>query len=138
MPHKTSKPTKPKETNTERARRYLTRGGIAREDSDDELGFEDHPWEWIFQGGFSSKDGDSEEESATIIGAKMGNFECRMGDTVLLKADGTNEAWIGIICEFQEDDEGVKEANFMWFSTEKEIRNRQKKRTDAVKVCDCL
>ena len=62
----------------------------------------------------------------------MGSFECRLGDCVLLKADGPNEAWVGIIYDFldEDGDEGEKAANFMWFSTEKEIRNKEKKRTD--------
>ena len=58
-----------------------------------------------------------------------------LGDTVLLKAEGSKEAWVGIICDFQEDEEeGEKTANFMWFSGEKEIRNKQKKRMDALPV----
>lgn len=61
----------------------------------------------------------------------MGSFECRIGDSVLLKAEGSNEAWVGIICEFLEDDgENEMAANFMWFSTQAEIRNKDKKRTD--------
>ncbi|KAK3298918.1 P-loop containing nucleoside triphosphate hydrolase protein [Chaetomium fimeti] len=60
----------------------------------------------------------------------MGTFECYLGDTVLLKADGSNEAWVGIICEFQTDEEGEKAAYFMWFSSSQEIRNPKKKRTD--------
>lgn len=70
----------------------------------------------------------------SIIGARMGNFECRIGDCVLLKAEGNNEAWVGLICEFIEDEEEGMVANFMWFSTEKEIRNKSKKRTDFMQV----
>ena len=59
-----------------------------------------------------------------------------VGDSVLLKAEGTREAWIGLICAFVEEDEaGAKAADFMWFSTEREIWNKQKKRTDALPVC---
>ncbi|KAF2746432.1 P-loop containing nucleoside triphosphate hydrolase protein [Sporormia fimetaria CBS 119925] len=124
----------------EKARHYLTGGAVSREDSDDELGYEDHPWEWIYE--------DSDAESAQnatprkrkaatttsqgrcIVGARMGNFTCRLGDTVLLKAEG-NAAWVGIICEFlEEEEEDEKMARFMWFSSEKEIRNKTKKRTD--------
>lgn len=66
-----------------------------------------------------------------IVGARIGQFECRVGDCVLLKADGSNEAWVALICEFvDDDDDGEKAANFMWFSTEKEIRNKDKKRSD--------
>ena len=112
----------------ERARRLLTGIGIARDDSDDELGLEDHPWEWIY----STPD----QSTSTIIGARMGNFKCQLGDTVLLKAEGlAKEAWVGLICAFLEDEESSgKAANFMWFSNEREIRNRQKKRKDAYPV----
>lgn len=144
----------------QKARRILA--GVAREDSDDELGLEDHPWTWIYSG---DKNGDyadddnvdnSDEDAAAIlngkaplkrkrkatrvselpsreiVGARMGSFECRIGDTVLLKAETNNEAWVGLICELADDDEGEKVASFMWFSTEKEIRNKSKKRTDFV------
>ena len=132
MPHSTIPSKSPNQagsyrTKTERAKQYLSGGGVVREDSDDELGLEDHPWEWIRT---NSKDG-----TKKIVGARMGQFECRIGDCVLLKAEGTsNEAWIGLICNFQEeeDEDGDIEmgANFMWFSTEKEIRNKAKKRMD--------
>ncbi|KAL8722413.1 MAG: hypothetical protein Q9225_001092 [Loekoesia sp. 1 TL-2023] len=113
----------------ERARQYLHGGGILREDSDDELGLEDHPWEWIY----SEEANNDELEPDQIVGARMGDFRCAIGDCCLLKAEGTNEAWVGIICAFEEDEEdGEKAANFMWFSTEKEIRNKQKKRMDAL------
>lgn len=128
MPHKT--PPKPK-SKAERARQYLHAGGILREDSDDELGLEDHPWEWIY----ASETDEDDKEPEQIVGARMGEFQCAIGDYCLLKAEGTNEAWVGIICGFEEDeDHGEKAANFMWFSTDKEIRNKQKKRTDALPV----
>lgn len=164
---------RPKLSRAEKARRYLAGSGVAREDSDDELGFDDYPWEWIY--GTSNDDGRAEAEDehellptsgngeftaetlnqqiratlpngagaaprpikpkGPIIGAQMGPFSCQVGDCVLLKAEGTNEAWVGLICEFlEEDEEGQKAANFMWFSTEKEIRNKQKKRADAMEV----
>ncbi|OAA61157.1 origin recognition complex subunit [Niveomyces insectorum RCEF 264] len=115
--------------------------GITREDSDDELGDYDHPWEWIYDEERIHKP-DSEhdrsqkrkrrEADSRIVGARMGNFECRLGDTVLLKAEGSNEAWVGLICEFIDEDgeDGDKAAYFMWFSTEREIRNKKNKRTD--------
>ncbi|OAA39668.1 Origin recognition complex, subunit 1 [Metarhizium rileyi] len=121
------------------ARRRKVLPGISREDSDDELGSDDLPWEWIYNGEDPERanhdaQNDRKRRKVTgtkIVGARMGTFECRVGDTVLLKADGSNEAWAGIICEFIEDDgEGDKAANFMWFSTEKEIRNKDRKRTD--------
>lgn len=205
--------TQSNKSRADRARRCLSGVGISREDSDDELGYEDHPWEWIYEGGrasvapaanianddnnsnkeneasppTSNKDhhhqqqhaisllndqalnekqkqkqkkkrkrnvsattttkittatttnqpGGENAEERRIVGARMGNFECRLGDCVLLKAQGTNEAWVGLICEFKEDEEedGAKLANIMWFSTEKEIQNRQKKRMDFMPVC---
>lgn len=149
MPHKVTSGEKSRaKTNVERARNYLSSGGVARDDSDDELGLEDHPWEWIYA---ESAPGEEEkdqrrrkkkdrvataQDSQRIIGARMGTFECRLGDCVFLKADGaSNEAWIGIISNFEEDEEDEQKcANFMWFSTEKEIRNKQRKRTDAMQV----
>src|SRR5438876_8666215 len=90
--------------------------GVRREDSDDELGTEDRPWEWVYAEETGSEPAATEETDGTsrkrkrtvatqnakpkIIGARMGDFECRLGDTVLLKADGSNEAWVGIIREF--------------------------------------
>jgi len=119
-----------------RQAKYLP--GIAREDSDDELGEEDHPWEWIYEetanegadGGSARKRKRNQEPK--IIGARMGTFQCRLGECVLLKAEGSNEAWVGIICDFIEEDgdDGEKAANFMWFSSEKEVRNSDKKRND--------
>ncbi|KAI4164769.1 MAG: hypothetical protein LQ342_001744 [Letrouitia transgressa] len=80
-------------TKAERARRYLSGGGIIREDSDDELGLDDHPWEWIYSDTADNK----YKDDPRIIGARMGGFECRIGDCCLLKAEGNNEAWVGII-----------------------------------------
>jgi origin recognition complex subunit 1 len=115
--------------------------GVARDDSDDELGVEDHPWEWIYElpRGTTAKSDRAEsarkrkrdELHERITGARMGNFECYIGDCVLLKAEGSNEAWVGIIAEFVDSDEdGDKAASFLWFSTEKEVRNKEKKRSD--------
>ncbi|KAI9839916.1 MAG: hypothetical protein M1819_000108 [Sarea resinae] len=152
-----------RQSRVDRARRQLTGAGVNREDSDDELGLEDHPWEWIYgeangadldaQKSNESLVGTSDTESADalgqdianrnrkrkglpvpverkIIGARMGDFQCQIGDCVLLKSELSNEAWVGLICEFLEDEDEEKAANFMWFSTEKEIRNKIKKRTD--------
>lgn len=137
-------PTK-KRTKVEQARQYLAGGAVFREDSDDELGYEDHPWEWVY--------GDGEAQSIhnvtpkkrraaaassmggrRIVAARMGGFVCKLGDTVLLKADG-NQAWVGLICDFFDDEEeGEKMARFMWFASEKEIRNKGSKRTDFLPV----
>lgn len=143
---------KRKRTKAEQARHYLHGGGVLREDSDDELGVEDHPWEWIYDA-VTLADADKENKTTNtgtngfpkaarhIVGARMGQFECRVGDAVLLKASG-NEAWVAIIFSFQdsevEDDDGNliqdKTASFMWFSSEKEIFNKAKKRDDFLPV----
>ena len=179
MPHKS--PTSPSRvqssTKSARARRLLTRGQLSRADSDDELGFEDHPWQWVYEknelstagrNGTGDSSGDQTEDDAAtltsrrrtkplqltsrshdqeIIGAKMGSFECKIGDCVLLKAEGDgNRAWVGIICEFGEDENDEMSAHVMcrcrWsglqatclqyigFSSEQEIRNKHKKRSD--------
>lgn len=135
---------KRKRTKAEQARHYLQGGGVLREDSDDELGLEDLPWNWIYEDeedaredGAAAQHTGEDAEGRRIVGARMGSFECRIGDTVLLKAAG-NEAWVAIICDLSEgeveDDDGAmivdKKASFMWFSSEKEIVNKTKKRQD--------
>ena len=133
-----------------RARQYLTTGGITREDSDDELGLEDHPWQWIHSHSPPTTPQRKRNGSLEIIGARMGSFECHIGDCVLLKAEGNGEAWVGLICDFVEEDNEEEDddsgddsgygggqgkgmgANFMWFGTEREIRNEKKRRADAL------
>lgn len=136
----------PIRSRAETARQFLTKGAVLRADSDDELGYEDHPWEWIYAK--PDTDAAPPSENATprkrkaaptslakrIVGARMGSFRCRVGDAVLLKAEG-NQAWVGIICDFHEDvEDEEKMARFLWFSSEKEIRNQSKKRTDFLPV----
>jgi origin recognition complex subunit 1 len=110
---------------------------IPRESSDDEA--DGVSWEWIYSSSSTRRNEDADEGERkrrkvagnAIAGAKLGTFECRIGDIVLLKAEGSNDAWVALICEFVDDDgDGDKAANFMWFSTEKEIRNKDKKRND--------
>jgi origin recognition complex subunit 1 len=133
-----------KRTRLEQARQYLSGGAVPRDDSDDELGYEDFPWEWIYEEtgeAATVQDATPRKRKAApsvstrrIVGARMGNFVCKQGDTVLLKAEG-NQAWVGLICDFFEDeDEGEKMAKFMWFSSEREIRNKSSKRTDYLPV----
>ncbi|KAF8469042.1 origin recognition complex subunit 1 [Kalaharituber pfeilii] len=123
--------------NVDHARKLLR--GVAREDSDDELGDEDLPWAWIYAG--SQETGPStpskkrkvqrqEPDTQVIIGAKLGDkFECRIGDCLLVKGEGlAGEAYVGLACEFAEED-GQMECNVMWFSTEFEVKNKNK-RTD--------
>ena len=150
MPHNRPPASPSAQARASRARQYLTTGGITREDSDDELGLEDHPWQWIYSLSPPATPQKKRSKSLEIIGARMGNFECHVGDCVLLKAEGNGEAWVGLICDFvdeteeedssdSDDDSGYGEgqgkgmaANFMWFGTEKEIRNEKKRRGDAL------
>lgn len=121
------------------------RAAPAADDSDDELGGNDAPWEWIYDGEQRAAPDDAPDapdvhgdrkrrklSGGRIVGARMGSFQCRVGDCVLLKADGSSgDAWVAIICEFIDGDaDGDMAANFMWFSTEKEIRNSNRKRHD--------
>lgn len=156
------KPRKRRHNVQERARRWLTKGALVRDDSDDELGDEDHPWEWIYEDEETEKDdkkepGDDNPDDAEdkpslrrssrpsakharkIVGARMGSFECRLGQTVLLKSPEPGKDWAGIICEFleveDEENEGemVKSANIMWFASPDEfLSTRNKKRADAL------
>jgi origin recognition complex subunit 1 len=145
MPHKSTTPSSRVQLNTKAARaRRLLSGATSREDSDDELGYEDHPWQWVYEGQESRAAGqsvtaDDFNEQADggasgsiarrrsksvqtasrsydqkITGARMGNFECKLGDCVLLKAEGEgNKAWMGIICEFGEGENSEMSVNVM-------------------------
>lgn len=121
-------PPRRKRTKIEQARHILSGGGVQRDDSDDELGQEDHPWEWIYEGSGKNQ---------AIVGARMGSFDCYLGDIVLLQAPSKNEAWVAMLCGFfegeTEDDDGElvaeKQATMLWFAGEKEIRSKNK-RTD--------
>jgi hypothetical protein len=121
---------KPKKSSAQSRARDLLRG-VIREDSDDELGYEDLPWEWIY----SKTKGPG---APFIVGAQMGTFDVRIGDCILLKGEGLKgEAYVGIACEFREgtgDDQGEMVCNVMWFSTESEIRPGKKKRADFLPV----
>ncbi|KKK13591.1 putative origin recognition complex subunit Orc1 [Aspergillus rambellii] len=144
-----------------RAQQWMTKGGLIRDDSDDELGHEDHPWEWVYDTELedTSKPGtvgeapeDTPKSSRrrssrptsrarkNIIGARMGSFECKLGQVVLLKSPEPGKDWVGIITEFVEEekdgdeDEGVlKSANIMWFASPDEFMStRNKRRADAL------
>lgn len=138
-------PTRKSGSRLKQARKVLFGGAtLTREDSDDELGYDDLPWEWLYEDHKSAPDGTPRskkrkhgESGSSIVGARMGKFSCKLGDTVLLKA-ADNQAWVGIICDFRDDEEGEKNAYFMWFSAPGEIRNKAKKRSDFVQVGECL
>jgi len=112
---KTLTPTKKPESKAQRARRLLSGSTHHKEDSEDDLNDEDEPWEWIYEAEDNPKNDENVVETPSrkgrprgqekkIIGAKTGNFQCKIGDCVVLKPD-RNEVWAGIICGFREDGE---------------------------------
>ncbi|ERF70657.1 hypothetical protein EPUS_02523 [Endocarpon pusillum Z07020] len=121
---------------------WLTKGGLAREDSDDELGIEDVPWRWIYDEGTDLYDLDKTptrkrkaktltESTRKIKGAQMGSFTCYVGDTVLLKSPEQGKDWAGIISHFSEtndDDEEEMSASIMWFCSPEELSRGKKSR----------
>ncbi|KAL9623113.1 MAG: hypothetical protein Q9160_002627 [Pyrenula sp. 1 TL-2023] len=128
---------------------WLTKGGLSRDDSDDELGVEDLPWEWIFKADHDLQEPKDGEKTPTrkrkasamaetskkpeIVGAKMGSFACRIGDAVLLKSPEEGKDWAGIVCafsDFNEEDEEEMSVNIMWFVAPDEFGKREKKRMD--------
>ncbi|KAL6239849.1 hypothetical protein BDW75DRAFT_197541 [Aspergillus navahoensis] len=145
-----------KQNALKRAEQWMTKGGIIRDDSDDELGEEDHPWEWLYDTELgnaeetenrakasgatpkSARRRSSRQSQRKIIGARMGAFECRIGETILLKSPEPGKNWVGIITDFleEEDDEGdepIKSANIMWFASPDEfISTRNKRRADSL------
>lgn len=139
----------------QRTQKWMTKGALVRDDSDDELGDEDHPWEWIFENDQETEqpeDNNASPEKSrrrrssrpakkkrAIVGARMGAFECRLGQIVLLKSPEPGKDWIGIITEFveeeDEDEEGgiLKSVNIMWFASPDEfLSTRNKRRADAL------
>ncbi|MCJ1380504.1 Origin recognition complex, subunit 1 [Xylographa soralifera] len=120
MPYKINSTKASNAAKAKTARKFLTAGGVTREDSDDELGTVDHPWQWIYS--HSQQTG-----CRDIVGARMGDFRCVRGDCVLLKAE-SNEAWVGLINDFEVGEDGDKSARFMWFSTPKEISRTSRKK----------
>ena len=151
----------PRHNARQRAQHWMTKGGLVRDDSDDELGEEDFPWEWIFErdpdadkaegsGSANTNNGESTTPRRSsrrgstrrrrIVGARMGSFECRLGQVVLLKSPEPGKDWVGIITEFleEEDEEGeedekIKSANIMWFASPDEFMStRNKRRSDAL------
>lgn len=139
------KSTDRKTTSISRARKLLR--GVVREDSDDELGDEDIPWEWVYSAEPDSFDQVGRDEingkKREIVAARMGTaFGVSIGDCVFIKGEGLQgEAYVGMICEFQEERRRGEEgggaemmANIMWFSTEFEVKNKEKKRMDFLPV----
>ncbi|CAG8930537.1 unnamed protein product [Penicillium salamii] len=137
-----------------RAQQWMTKGALVRDDSDDELGSEDHPWDWIYDKLDAIPEEGTEEtpnkrsrrrtsrparQQRKIIGARMGTFECKLGEVVLLKSPEAGKEWVGIISEFrdeedeEEEGETYKSAHIMWFASPDEfIGTRNKRRADAL------
>lgn len=66
--------------------------------------------------------------STEISGVRIGNIEFYIGDIVLLKPK--REPRVAIICEFLVADDETKSANFMLFTSERDIPDGSGKRTD--------
>lgn len=138
------------------AEHWMSKGGLVRDDSDDELGYDDLPWEWVFEedtdtGNADGVNGDGgglsrrpsrrgSKRRRRIVGARMGTFECKLGQAVLLSSPEPGKDWVGIITDFleeedeeSEDNEVVKSANIMWFASPDEFMStRNKRRADAL------
>ena len=119
-----------------RQKKYLTKGGLLREDSDDELGYEDHPWQWIYEDEANGLPNDNEisaqkrkantleAKKRLICGARMGSFSVHIGDVVLLKSPEQGKDWVGLACSFSEkneDDEEEMCIHIQWFCTPEEL-----------------
>lgn len=98
------------------------------------MGDDDDVWEWIYQGGAEDEeeeeaDSGEEQEGTTprkrkrkavraagkkIVGARRGEFECKIGDTVLVTNENGTD-WVAIIYQFFEDEnnDGDKSAYMM-------------------------
>lgn len=119
-----------------RQSQYSTKGSLAREDSDDELGDEDHPWRWVYDDENSADPSEDEQrpskkrkaseanKRSRIVGAQMGSFFVQAGDAVLLKSPEQGKDWVGLICAFSETDEDDDEemcAHIQWFCSPDEL-----------------
>lgn len=102
-------------------------------------------WHWLYSDGPTANDDRPRatprslrekirRSKRSIVGACVGTESYYRGDCVLLRAEGSSQCWVAIIQDFTVDDEGRKAAEFVWFSNEKEVVNRAKKRTDALPV----
>ena len=131
------------------ALQHLTGTAPTNEDSEDELGIDHQDWEWIYADEVREETHTpsrkrkasaafSTPTSKRIVGARNRNFECRIGDALLLKAE-RNDVWVAIVQEFLEDrEDGTKSAMFMWFISPQEIHNKAKRRTDVMPVRTAL
>lgn len=112
----------------------MPRRSASSRNTQDDDGLSDE-WEWIYHAVPSQSSRSRRESTRQIVGARNGEFECRVGDCVLLKAEGANQVWAAIIMDFVEcDEDGDMAADFLWFSPENEIRNGPRKRPDCLTV----
>src|SRR5271170_1957066 len=135
----------------QKSKKWLTKGGLVRDDSDDELGYDDHPWQWIYEEEKPSDSHDGTSASrkrkagalaeaarkSVIIGARMGTFSVKVGDAVLLKSPEQGKDWAGLICAFSEtNDDGEEEmcAHIQWFCSPDELigGKKSKARSDVL------
>ncbi|KAK4938937.1 Origin recognition complex, subunit 1 [Elasticomyces elasticus] len=135
----------------QRQKKFATKGGLHREDSDDELGYEDHPWQWIYEDEEDQPTNKGEPPSKKrktsnvapssrkrpIVGAQMNSFVVRLGDAILLKSPEQGKDWVGLVCSFSETDEdGDDEMSvyIQWFCTPEELAfgKRSKIRPDVL------
>lgn len=132
-----------------RLQKYSTTGGLAREDSDDELGYEDHPWEWIYKQDEvqESQSPEAEPENPrkrkantlrepakkpVIVGARMASFSIRVGEAVLLKSPEQGKDWIALVCSFSEtneDGDDEKSVYVQWFCSPEELAFGKRSKT---------
>lgn len=102
-------------------------------------------WHWLYSDGPSTNEARSRstprslrenirQPKRTVVGARVGSASYYRGDCVLLRAEGSSQCWVAIIQDFTIDDEGRKAAEFVWFSNEKEVVNKAKKRMDSLPV----
>ncbi|KAJ9633723.1 uncharacterized protein PV06_07483 [Exophiala oligosperma] len=136
----------------QRQKKYATKGGLHREDSDDELGYEDHPWDWVYKDEGATYLSDEEKtpskkrkldalsgpaKKRQIVGAQMGSFSVKVGDPILLKSPEQGKDWVGLICAFSEtneDGEYEMSVYIQWFCTPEELAfgKRSKIRPDVL------
>lgn len=114
---------------------------------------EDLEWEWIYQSDIDEQEhADSNVSnprkrkasaafrdfaSKRIVGARRGGFEIYIGDTVGLKAE-RNETWVALVTEFVEDEDinGDKNANFLWFASPHDIRDSTRRKQNVFPVSE--
>ena len=72
------------------------------------------------------------DEKPLSLGARMGSFAVKIGDSVLLKSPEQGKVWVGLICAFSEADEDGDEemcAHIQWFASPEELAFGQRSKT---------